>query len=119
MERTAAAHGAAILIGGDLNEQEPGPSWRYLAGRLTDCRPAAPRGKELTFPARRPRERIDAAALVPVVYWFRYRIAAPAAPFGTRSTAIATTPPCSAWPCPGRTPGMSQWFINLSAAAPP
>ncbi|WP_433510045.1 endonuclease/exonuclease/phosphatase family protein [Nonomuraea sp. CA-143628] len=65
MERTAAAYGAAIVIGGDLNEQETEPTWRYLAGRLTDCRAAAPRGDGLTFPARRPRERIDAVFAAP------------------------------------------------------
>jgi endonuclease/exonuclease/phosphatase family metal-dependent hydrolase len=60
MRRAAGAYGAAIVIGGDLNEQETEPTWRYLAGQLTDCHPAAPRGDGLTFPARQPRERIDA-----------------------------------------------------------
>ncbi|MFG1689226.1 endonuclease/exonuclease/phosphatase family protein [Nonomuraea sp. NPDC049269] len=60
MRRAAGAYGAAIVIGGDLNEQETEPTWRYLAGQLADCHPAAPRGDGLTFPARQPRERIDA-----------------------------------------------------------
>jgi endonuclease/exonuclease/phosphatase family metal-dependent hydrolase len=60
MERAAARFDAGIVIGGDLNEQESEPTWRYLAGQLADCYPAAPRGDGLTFTARQPRRRIDA-----------------------------------------------------------
>jgi endonuclease/exonuclease/phosphatase family metal-dependent hydrolase len=60
VERAAARFGAAVVLGGDLNEQEGQPAWNYLAGRLVDCYPAAPAGDGLTFTARQPRRRIDA-----------------------------------------------------------
>ncbi|HEX4812405.1 MAG TPA: endonuclease/exonuclease/phosphatase family protein [Nonomuraea sp.] len=59
MERAAAPYDAAIVLGGDVNEQPHQPAWRYLAGRLADCHAAAPRGEGATFPARRPAARID------------------------------------------------------------
>ncbi|NUT10396.1 MAG: endonuclease/exonuclease/phosphatase, partial [Nonomuraea sp.] len=60
MERLAAAHDAAIVLGADVNERQHLPAWRYLATRLADCHAAAPSGDGLTFPAARPAERIDA-----------------------------------------------------------
>ncbi|MFI7700923.1 endonuclease/exonuclease/phosphatase family protein [Nonomuraea sp. NPDC049480] len=59
MERAAAPYGAAIVLGGDVNEQPHQPAWRYLAGRLADCYAVAPKGDGLTFPAERPAVRID------------------------------------------------------------
>ncbi|MBF8192776.1 endonuclease/exonuclease/phosphatase family protein [Nonomuraea sp. K274] len=59
MERTAARFGAAIVLGGDLNEQAHQPAWRYLAGRLADCYAVAPKGDGLTFTAAQPSVRID------------------------------------------------------------
>ncbi|MEU8249406.1 endonuclease/exonuclease/phosphatase family protein [Nonomuraea sp. NPDC048916] len=59
LERAAARFGAAIVMGGDFNERDHEPAWRYLAGRLVDCYPRAPRGDGLTFSARRPQARID------------------------------------------------------------
>ncbi|MFI6596928.1 endonuclease/exonuclease/phosphatase family protein [Nonomuraea sp. NPDC050536] len=60
LDRVAQAQGAIPVIAGDLNEQDHEPAWRCLAGRLSDCYPAAPRGNGLTFTARQPKERIDA-----------------------------------------------------------
>ncbi|MEV7011063.1 endonuclease/exonuclease/phosphatase family protein [Streptosporangium sp. NPDC051022] len=51
---------ALPVLAGDVNEQSHEAAWRLLAGRLTDCYPVSPRGDGLTFPARRPRVRIDA-----------------------------------------------------------
>ncbi|MEO3871487.1 endonuclease/exonuclease/phosphatase family protein [Nonomuraea sp. B12E4] len=59
MERAAARFGAAIVVGGDLNEQAHQPAWRFLAGRLADCYAAAPQGDGPTFTARHPAVRID------------------------------------------------------------
>ncbi|GAB2680294.1 endonuclease/exonuclease/phosphatase family protein [Thalassiella azotivora] len=52
--RVPACPPAAVV--GDLNEPPGGPSWRVLGERLAD---ACPDGGP-TFPARRPRRRIDA-----------------------------------------------------------
>ncbi|SDI01314.1 endonuclease/exonuclease/phosphatase family protein [Nonomuraea jiangxiensis] len=59
MERAATRFGAAIVLGGDLNEQAHQPAWRFLAGRLADCYATAPRGDGPTFTARNPAVRID------------------------------------------------------------
>ncbi|WP_043638424.1 endonuclease/exonuclease/phosphatase family protein [Nonomuraea candida] len=59
IEGVAARYDAAIVLGGDVNERPHQPAWRYLAGRLTDCYAAAPKGDGLTFPAARPSGRID------------------------------------------------------------
>ncbi|MEU0569996.1 endonuclease/exonuclease/phosphatase family protein [Nonomuraea sp. NPDC005983] len=58
-ERTATRAGAALVIGGDVNEQADRPAWRYLTGRLADCYQAAPKGDGLTFSSTKPRRRID------------------------------------------------------------
>jgi endonuclease/exonuclease/phosphatase family metal-dependent hydrolase len=60
LDHTATGYGAAIVLGGDINEGPDLPAWRYLAARLTDCYAAAPEGDGLTFTAGRPAERIDA-----------------------------------------------------------
>ncbi|MEV4365573.1 endonuclease/exonuclease/phosphatase family protein [Nonomuraea sp. NPDC049637] len=60
MERAAAAHDAAVVVGADVNERGHQPAWRFLAARLSDCHAVAPAGDGLTFPAARPAERIDA-----------------------------------------------------------
>ncbi|GGP77909.1 endonuclease/exonuclease/phosphatase family protein [Streptosporangium pseudovulgare] len=60
LRATASRFDALPVLAGDLNEQSHEPTWRYLAGRLTDCHPVSPRGDGLTFPARGPRLRIDA-----------------------------------------------------------
>ncbi|MCK2220721.1 endonuclease/exonuclease/phosphatase family protein [Actinomadura sp. ATCC 31491] len=65
MERAAAPYGAAIVLGGDLNEQPHQPAWRYLAGRLSDCGAAAGGGGAPTFPAARPAARIDGVFAAP------------------------------------------------------
>lgn len=54
VEAAAARHGAIPVICGDLNEQSHESSWRYLAGRLADGYPRAPRGDGLTFPRAAP-----------------------------------------------------------------
>lgn len=53
----AAGAGAAVVVGGDLNERPEAAAWSALAEVLED--PAAAAG-EPTFPARRPGARIDA-----------------------------------------------------------
>lgn len=60
IEAVAARHDAEVVLGGDLNEHPCRPAWRLLAARLADCHAAAPRGDGLTFPAAKPRHRIDA-----------------------------------------------------------
>ncbi|MDH2424545.1 endonuclease/exonuclease/phosphatase family protein [Sphaerisporangium sp. TRM90804] len=58
-EPVAARFGAPLVIAGDVNEQPGGAVWRYLARRLADCYPLAPRGDGLTFPSGRPGMRLD------------------------------------------------------------
>ncbi|MFG1944665.1 endonuclease/exonuclease/phosphatase family protein [Nonomuraea sp. NPDC048826] len=65
VRRLAAPYGAPVVLGGDLNENPHQPTWRYLAGQLTDCYAAAPRGDGLTFTARRPGHRIDGLFAAP------------------------------------------------------
>ncbi|MGV9305337.1 endonuclease/exonuclease/phosphatase family protein [Nonomuraea sp. NPDC003727] len=60
IEQVAARFGAAIVLAGDINEQDDKATWRYIAARLSDCYPRAPRGNGFTFTARRPGKRIDA-----------------------------------------------------------
>ncbi|MGI5270687.1 endonuclease/exonuclease/phosphatase family protein [Nonomuraea sp. CA-218870] len=65
VRRAAAPYGAPVVLGGDLNENPHQPAWRYLAGQLTDCYAAAPRGDGFTFTARRPGHRIDGVFAAP------------------------------------------------------
>ncbi|MEU6730335.1 endonuclease/exonuclease/phosphatase family protein [Nonomuraea wenchangensis] len=68
MERAAAPYGAAIVLGGDVNERPHQPAWRYLAGRLSDCHEAAASrlaSGGSTFPAARPSARIDGVFAAP------------------------------------------------------
>ncbi|GIG29826.1 endonuclease/exonuclease/phosphatase family protein [Cellulomonas marina] len=51
--------GGPLVVMGDLNEQPTGASWRRLGGRLTDAAVLGG-GGVATFPAARPRLRIDA-----------------------------------------------------------
>ena len=44
------------VLAGDLNESPDGPVWQQLAGSWVDCGAGT---AEPTFPARRPRRRID------------------------------------------------------------
>lgn len=46
----------AVVLAGDVNEPSGGPTWQRLAAEFTDA--AAGDGTP-TFPARRPRQRID------------------------------------------------------------
>ncbi|MFC5816331.1 endonuclease/exonuclease/phosphatase family protein [Nonomuraea harbinensis] len=65
LRRMAAPYGAPVVLGGDVNESPHQPAWRYLAGQLTDCYAAAPRGDGLTFSSRRPLHRIDGLFAAP------------------------------------------------------
>ncbi|GIH96488.1 endonuclease/exonuclease/phosphatase family protein [Planobispora siamensis] len=60
LQEVADRFDALPVLAGDINEQSDRPSWRYIAGKLPDCYPLAPRGDGLTFPARGPHLRIDA-----------------------------------------------------------
>lgn len=59
LEKVAARFGAVPVVCGDVNEQSDAPTWRYLAGRLSDAYAWAPQGDGMTFTAREPRKRID------------------------------------------------------------
>jgi len=48
------------VLAGDVNETPGGAAFRRLAGRLRDCWEVRPWGDENTFPADRPRRRVDA-----------------------------------------------------------
>ena len=48
-----------LVLAGDVNEGPEGAAWRALTARLRDGWAVAPRGSGPTFPARRPRRRID------------------------------------------------------------
>ena len=58
-----AAAGDRIVVAGDLNEPPDGPAQRFLRARLADPLGAGPHPP--TFPARRPRRRIDAVLVGP------------------------------------------------------
>ncbi|MFE2295384.1 endonuclease/exonuclease/phosphatase family protein [Streptomyces sp. NPDC059452] len=60
LERLGAMGVEHAVAGGDLNDVPTGKAFTHLAGRLQDCRAAAPWGGELTFPPDKPRKRIDA-----------------------------------------------------------
>ena len=51
-----------LVLGGDLNEEPTGATWRFLAGRLAEVSADAP-----TFSARYPHKRIDAIFASPEV----------------------------------------------------
>ena len=55
------ADGVPTIVAGDLNEPPDGPSWRTLQRHLADTCPDGDR----TFPATRPRSRIDAVLADP------------------------------------------------------
>lgn len=59
MARVRDRFGVPDVLAGDLNEGPGRPAWRYLTRRYTDCFAAAPEGDGATFPAARPRHRID------------------------------------------------------------
>lgn len=59
VEAAAARFGAIPVVAGDINEQSHQETWRFIAGKLVDSYPCAPRGDGLTFTANNPRERID------------------------------------------------------------
>lgn len=50
---------APLLLGGDFNEGPDGPASSWIAGRYWDAFARAGSGSGETFPARRPRARID------------------------------------------------------------
>ncbi|MFC7842200.1 endonuclease/exonuclease/phosphatase family protein [Streptomyces sp. NPDC057382] len=60
LDRLARMGVEHMIAGGDLNERPEGPAFRRLAGRLTDCRAAAPWGGEHTWTPADPHDRIDA-----------------------------------------------------------
>lgn len=60
LDQVAARFGAIPVIAGDINEQSHQETWRYLAGRLVDSYPCAPRGNGHTFTSTNPDKRIDA-----------------------------------------------------------
>lgn len=67
LDRVATRHGAPVVLAGDVNEEPGGPTWERLDGRLRDAFASSPRGDGGTFPARRPRSRIDAIFVDPAI----------------------------------------------------
>lgn len=65
VEKAAARFGAVPVVAGDINEQAHQETWRFIAGKLVDSYPCAPRGDGLTFTARNPGKRIDAIFVGP------------------------------------------------------
>ncbi|MCC5578229.1 endonuclease/exonuclease/phosphatase family protein [Microtetraspora sp. AC03309] len=61
----ARTFGARAVLGGDVNEEPGGPTWRYLASRFTDCYAEAPKGAGGTYSARAPAKRIDGIFAAP------------------------------------------------------
>lgn len=57
--RAAERYEAAVVIAGDINEQESDGVWRQLAERYQDAYAVAPEGGRETFSAREPHKRID------------------------------------------------------------
>ena len=60
--------GLPALVAGDLNERPDGPSWQSLSAAVADPAPDAP----ATFPAKRPRSRIDAVLVSPRLELLEY-----------------------------------------------
>lgn len=62
-------HHTPVVLAGDVNEEPGGPAWEALAGRFRDAfavaAPDSARGDGATFPAGRPRSRIDAIFVDP------------------------------------------------------
>ena len=58
---------APLVIAGDVNDEADKPVWQSLAARLQDSYAVAPDGPAETFPARRPRRRIDAVFADPSI----------------------------------------------------
>jgi len=56
-----------LVIAGDFNNEPDGPIWRSLASRLQDAYAVAPDGQAETYPARRPRRRIDGVFADPTI----------------------------------------------------
>jgi endonuclease/exonuclease/phosphatase family metal-dependent hydrolase len=50
---------APLVVAGDFNNEPNGPIWQSLAERMQDAYAVAPDGPAETYPARRPRRRID------------------------------------------------------------
>lgn len=60
VEETRRASGGLAVVAGDVNEKPTGPVWQALAARFQDGYAVAPSGGRRTFPASRPRRRVDA-----------------------------------------------------------
>jgi endonuclease/exonuclease/phosphatase family metal-dependent hydrolase len=58
---------SALVIAGDFNNEPDGPVWQSLAARLQDAYAVAPDGPAETYPARKPRRRIDGIFADPTV----------------------------------------------------
>lgn len=58
-----APAGLPLVVAGDLNEPPGGPSWHHLAARVHDAGGAG--SAAATFPAHRPRVRIDTVLVSP------------------------------------------------------
>lgn len=56
-----------LVVAGDFNNDPDGPIWRSLAARMQDAYAVAPDGPAETYPARRPRRRIDGIFVDPAV----------------------------------------------------
>jgi endonuclease/exonuclease/phosphatase family metal-dependent hydrolase len=65
LKKRLAEVGAPVLVGADLNENSGGAAWRILADGLSDVAVVAGRAEAATFPARQPRDRIDAIFVDP------------------------------------------------------
>lgn len=63
-QRLVAADAGRLVLGGDLNENPGGPTWRALCPPLRD---ASPESTARTMPARTPRHRLDAFLVGPQI----------------------------------------------------
>jgi endonuclease/exonuclease/phosphatase family metal-dependent hydrolase len=58
--RARERYGAPVILAGDINEAPGGPAWELLGRAFRDAHVIAPSGGGETFPAARPRHRLDA-----------------------------------------------------------
>jgi endonuclease/exonuclease/phosphatase family metal-dependent hydrolase len=58
---------APLVLGADVNDVPGSPTWTVLTERLADAHATAPRGQELTFPARAPNRRLDGIFVAPAI----------------------------------------------------
>ena len=67
LQAFVGASESTLVVAGDFNNEPDGPIWQAFAARMQDAYAVAPDGPAETYPARRPRRRIDGIFVDPGV----------------------------------------------------